>query len=175
MNNGVGNHDLWITKLDGETWEKAVSRLRFYPEDMDALAAWAVAEDRKCLLGDSQVGNNFFIPAELSPQEAADEEIQRQAHLAKAEQDRQDKERDAELARLRAEAEYRQRYLRPEVPQHVRDLAAVEHMNSEQLEERLRPEVLENLDPQIADAICQRYLKLERVLESERWQNPHAD
>lgn len=173
MNNGVGNQDLWITKLDGETWEKAVSRFRFYPEDMEALAAWAAAEDNKCLLGTSQLGNSFFIPAALSPQEAADEEIQREAHLAKAEQDRRDTERDAELARLRAEAEYRQRYLRPGVPQHVRDLAAVELMSSEQLEERLQPEILENLDPQIVDAICQRYLELEGVLESKRWGDSH--
>lgn len=170
MNNGFGNCDLWITKLDEETWEKAVSHLRLYPEDMGALAAWAAAEDSKCLLGISQVGNKFFIPAALSPQEAADEEIQRKAQLAKAEQDRRDTERDAELARLRAEAEYREKYLRPGVPQYVRDLAAVEFMTSEQLEERLQPEVLENLDPQIVDAICQRYLKLEGVLESKRWE-----
>lgn len=124
MNNGFGNHDLWITKLNGEPWEKAVSRLRLYPEDMEALAAWAAEEDSKCLLGTSQVGNNFFIPAELSPQEAADQEIQRHAQLAKAEQERRVTERDAELARLRAEAEYRDRYLRPGVPQHNRDLTA---------------------------------------------------
>jgi hypothetical protein len=171
VNNGFGNHDLWITKLDGETWEKAVSRFSLYPEDMEALAAWAAVEDSKCLLGTSQTGCAFFIPAELSPQEAANEEIQRQAQLAKAEKDRRDAERDAEIAHLRAEAEYRARYLRPGVPQHIRDLAAVELMTSEQLEERLRPEVLNTFDPQIVDAICERYLKLEGVLESEMWKN----
>jgi len=170
MNNGAGDHDLWITKLDGETWEAAISRLRLYPEDMEALAAWAAAEDSKYLLGTSQVGNSFFIPAALSPHEAADEAIQREAQLAKEEQEHRDTERDAELTRLRAEAEYREKYLRPGVPQHARDLAAVELMTSEQLEERLQPGVLENLDPQIVDAICQRYLELQGVLESKRWE-----
>lgn len=169
MNNGLGNHDLWITKLDGESWEQAISRLRLYPEDMDALMAWAVAEDSKCLLGTSRVGSDFFIPAELSPLEAADDEIQQQARLAKIEQERRDAERDAELARLRAEAEYRDKYFRRGVPQHVRDLAAVEFMTSAELEERLRPEVLENLAPELVEAICQRYLELEGVSESKRW------
>lgn len=175
MNTGVGNHDLWITKIDGETWVKAVARLRLYPEDMEALAAWAVEEDSKCLLEASKIGDNFFIPADLSPQEAADEEIQRQAQLARAEQVRRDAERDAELTRLRAEAEYRERYLRPGVTQHIRDLMAVDLMTSEQLEERLQPEVLEHLDPRIKESICERCLNLEGVCESKRWETPASD
>lgn len=51
MNDGLGNHDLWITKLDEETWKQAVSRKRFYPDDMEMLTAWAIEEDSKCLLG----------------------------------------------------------------------------------------------------------------------------
>jgi hypothetical protein len=169
VNDGYGNHDLWITKLDGETWKQTVSHERFYPDDMEMLTAWAIAEDDKCLLGVSQVGNDFFIPAELSPMEAGDDKIQKQARLAKIEQSRLDAVRDAELAHLQAEAEYRARYLRPGVPQHERDLAAVNLMNAEQLEERLLPEALDKLHPEIVAAICERYLKLERIIGPDRW------
>ena len=101
--------------------------------------------------------------------EAADDKIQHQARLAKMEQPRRDASRDAELALLRAEAEYRDKYLRPGVPQHVRDLAAVNLMTTEQLEECLLPEALEKLHPEIVSAICERYLKLEGILGLDRW------
>ena len=169
MNDGYGNHDLWITKLDGETWKQTVSRKRFYPDDMEMLTAWAIAEDSKCLLGMSQVGNDFFIPADLSPMEAADDKIQQQARLAKIAQAHRDAKRDAELALLQAEAEYRDKYLRRGVSQHERDLAAVNLMTAEQLEERLLPEALEKLHPDIVCAICERYLKLEGILELDHW------
>lgn len=169
MNDGYGNHDLWITKLDGETWKQTVSRKRFYPDDMEMLTAWAIAEDNKCLLGVSQVGNDFCIPADLSPMEAADDEIQKQARLAKIAQAHRDAKRAAELALLQSEAEYRDKYLRPGVPQHERDLAAVNLMNAEQLEERLLPETLDKLHPEIVAAICERYLKLENIIGPDRW------
>ena len=169
MNDGYGNHDLWIKKLDGETWKQTVSRKRYYPEDMEVLMAWAIAEDSKCLLGMSQVGNDFFIPADLSPMDAADDKIQQQARLAKIAQAHRDAKRDAELALLQAEAEYRDKYLRRGVPQHERDLAAVNLMTAEQLEERLLPEALEKLHPDIVCAICERYLKLEGILELDHW------
>lgn len=169
MNDGYGNHDLWITKLDGETWKQAISCKRYYPEDMEALMTWAIAEDSKCLLGMSQVGNDFFIPADLSPMDAADDNIQQQARLAKIAQAHRDAKREAELALLQAEAEYRDKFLRHGVPQHVRDLAAVNLMTAEQLEERLLPETLEKLHPEIVSAICERYLKLEGILGLDRW------
>lgn len=100
---------------------------------------------------------------------AADYEIQKQARLAKIVQTRREVVRDAEIAHLQAEAEYRAKYLRPGVPQHVRDLAAVNLMTAEQLEERLLPETLDKLHPEIVAAICERYLKLESVIGPDRW------
>ena len=169
MNNGFGNHDLWISKLDGETWKQAVSRFQLYPEDTQALMDWAAREDDKRLSGSSLVGNDFFIPADPTPAQAADEAIQLPARLKKAKQASRDAEHDAAVELLRAEAEYRHRYLRPGVPQHARDLAAVNLMTAEQLEERLLPEILEKLHPEIVAAICERYLKLEGVVERDRW------
>ena len=102
--------------------------------------------------------------------QAADDEIQQQARISQPEQDRRDVERDAQLARLQADSEYRAKYLRRGVPQHIRELAAVELMTSEQLEERLRPEILANLPPRLVEAICKRYLEIEGVSESKRWE-----
>lgn len=171
LEGGAVTKDLWVIKSDSETWQHAVSRFRLYPEDMDALMAWAIEEDNKCLLGTSQVGNEFFIPAGLAPTKASDQGVQRQARLVKAEQERRDAEHDASVDALRAESEYLNRYLRPGVSQHVRDLAAVNLMTAAQLEERLHPEILDKLSPAIADAMCERYLKLEGVIESKRWEN----
>ena len=101
--------------------------------------------------------------------DAADDIIQQQARLAKIAQAHRDAKRDSELALLQAEAEYRYKYLRRGVPQHERDLAAVNLMNAEQLEERLLPETLDKLHPEIVAAICERYLKLENIIGPDRW------
>jgi hypothetical protein len=161
----------WITKLDSETWQQAaLQRMHgLYPDEREELAAWAMEEDEKCLAGMSTVGNQFFKPAGISIASAAKESIQRQARLEWAEKARLAAEHEARLAVLRAEAEYRHRYLRPGVPQHVRDLAAVNLMTAEQLEERLLPEALEKLHPEIVAAICERYLKIEGIIELDRW------
>lgn len=163
----------WITKLESETWQQAaLQRMRMrdlYPQEREELAAWAIREDEKCLSGTSEIGNEFFKPPGVSLAEAADESIQNQARLEWAEKVRLEAEHEARLAVMRAEAEYRHRYLRPGVPQHVRDLAAVNLMTAEQLEERLLPESLEKLHPEIVAAICERYLKLEGITEQDRW------
>lgn len=163
----------WITKLESETWQQAalaLQRMRsLYPDEREELEAWAIQEDEKCLLGTSRIGNEFFRPPGVSLAEAAEESIQSRARLEWAEKVKLEAEHEARLAALRAEAEYRHRYLRPGVPQHVRDLAAVNLMTVEQLEERLLPETLEKLHPEIVTAICERYLKLEGVVERDRW------
>lgn len=171
MNNGYGKHDLWVFKDDTESWQQAILRYPLYPEDKEALTAWAIEEDRKRLQSASNIGNEFFIPADLTPAEAADDALQHQARIDKETQARQKAEREVELDLLRAQAEYRDKYLRPGVPQHVRELAAVDLMTPEELEEKLRPEALANLSPDVAAATCERYLKLEGITESARWEN----
>ena len=171
MNTGSGDNDLWIIKSESESWQQAVSRYRSYPDETAALLSWAIEEDKKRLLGASYICNKFFIPADLTPSEASDESVQHRANIEKAEQVRREAEREAELERLRAEFEYRHKYLQPGVPKSVRDLAAVELMNSEQLEDLLLPEILEKQDPAVVNAICERYLILEGVTEKEVWEN----
>lgn len=163
----------WITKLESETWQQAVTqcKLRLYPDEREELESWAIQEDEKCLQGISRFGNEFFRPPGVSLAEAAMESIQDRARLEWAEKLKLEAENEARVAVLRAEAEYRHRYLRPGVPQHVRDLAAVELMTTEQLEERLLPEILEKLHPEIAAAVCSRYLRLEGVSVHERWRS----
>ena len=163
----------WITKLEHQTWQQAALALQkwggLYPDEREELRAWAIQEDAKCLQGTSRICNEFFRPPGLSLAEAAEESIQSRARLEWAEKAKLEAENEARVAVLRAEAEYRYRYLRPGVPQHERDLAAVNLINAEQLEERLLPEALDKLHPEIVAAICERYLKLERIIGPDRW------